>query len=105
MHWDDAWVEAEPRYLHRALQNLVSNAMRHAQGPCADQLSSGPGVRCRIDVEDDGPGVPETAWGSASSRRSCVWTTAALAVQSKGYGPGLSIVHGTRKWKINLLEA
>jgi two-component system sensor histidine kinase RstB len=28
---DDAWVEAEPRYLHRALQNLVSNAMRHAQ--------------------------------------------------------------------------
>lgn len=28
---DGAWVEAEPRFLHRALQNLVSNAMRHAR--------------------------------------------------------------------------
>ena len=28
---DGAWVEAEPRYLHRALQNLVGNAMRHAE--------------------------------------------------------------------------
>ena len=28
---EDAWVEAEPRYLHRALQNLVSNALRHAR--------------------------------------------------------------------------
>ncbi len=25
------WVEAEPRYLHRAVQNLVSNAMLHAE--------------------------------------------------------------------------
>ena len=58
---DDAWVEAEPRYLHRALQNLVSNAMRHAQSRVTVSYQVGQ-QRCRVDVEDDGPGVPETAW-------------------------------------------
>ncbi|RMV92594.1 Sensor histidine kinase, partial [Pseudomonas coronafaciens pv. porri] len=56
-----AWVEAEPRYLHRAVQNLVSNAMRHAENEVRISywLDS---QQCRIDVDDDGPGVPEEAW-------------------------------------------
>src|SRR5207253_2307018 len=58
---DDAWVEAEPRYLHRALQNLLSNAMRHAESQVFISYQVGQ-QRCRVDVEDDGPGVPETAW-------------------------------------------
>lgn len=72
---DDAWVEAEPRYLHRALQNLVSNAMRHATTRVTVSYQVGQ-QRCRIDVEDDGPGVPEVAW-ERIFLRFCAWTTVA----------------------------
>ncbi|MCF5444760.1 HAMP domain-containing protein, partial [Pseudomonas syringae] len=56
-----AWVEGEPRYLHRAVQNLVSNALRHADNEVriSYRLEA---QQCRIDVDDDGPGVPEQAW-------------------------------------------
>ena len=58
---DTAQVDAEPRYLHRALQNLVSNAMRHAESRVRVTYRIDP-ERCWIDIEDDGPGVPEEAW-------------------------------------------
>jgi len=94
-HWDDAWVDAEPRYLHRALQNLVSNAMRHAR--CQVLISYQVGqVRCRIDVEDDGPGVPESAWERIFTPFLRLDDSRTRA--SGGHGLGLSIVRRIIYW-------
>ncbi|WP_341962979.1 ATP-binding protein [Pseudomonas sp. RC10] len=92
---DEAWVEAEPRYLHRALQNLVSNAMRHAESEVriGFQLSQ---ERCRIDVEDDGPGVPETAWERIFTPFMRLDDSRTRA--SGGHGLGLSIVRRIVHW-------
>nr|WP_314567041.1 ATP-binding protein [uncultured Pseudomonas sp.] len=94
-HWDDAWVDAEPRYLHRALQNLVSNAMRHAQGHVLISYQVGQ-VRCRIDVEDDGPGVPESAWERLFTPFLRLDDSRTRA--SGGHGLGLSIVRRIIYW-------
>jgi two-component system sensor histidine kinase RstB len=94
-HWDDAWVDAEPRYLHRALQNLVSNAMRHAQGHVLISYQVGQ-VRCRIDVEDDGPGVPESAWERIFTPFLRLDDSRTRA--SGGHGLGLSIVRRIIYW-------
>jgi two-component system sensor histidine kinase RstB len=90
-----AWVEAEPRYLHRALQNLVSNAMRHAESEVriGFQLSQD---RCRIDVEDDGPGVPESAWERIFTPFMRLDDSRTRA--SGGHGLGLSIVRRIIHW-------
>ncbi|MBM7060686.1 HAMP domain-containing protein [Pseudomonas sp. UL073] len=94
-------VEGEFRYLHRALQNLLSNAMRHAESRV--RLSYQIGVRrCRLDVEDDGPGVPE----SERERlfRPFLRLDNSRTRASGGHGLGLSIVrriiywHGGRAW-------
>ncbi|MBJ2181385.1 HAMP domain-containing protein [Pseudomonas veronii] len=95
VHWDDAWVDAEPRYLHRALQNLVSNAMRHAQGRVLISYQVGQ-VRCRIDVEDDGPGVPESAWERIFTPFLRLDDSRTRA--SGGHGLGLSIVRRIIHW-------
>ena len=92
---NEAWVEAEPRYLHRALQNLVSNAMRHAESEVrvGYQLSQ---ERCRIDVEDDGPGVPEGAWERIFTPFMRLDDSRTRA--SGGHGLGLSIVRRIIHW-------
>ncbi|WP_447555282.1 ATP-binding protein [Vreelandella sp. EE22] len=86
----DIELLAEPRYLQRALQNLVSNACRHGRTQVAIRLWDEPHL-VRIDVEDDGPGVPLEA-------RSDIFKPFARlddsrARSSGGYGLGLSIVH------------
>ena len=88
-------VQAEPRYLQRALQNLVANACRHAHGRVVIRLQSEPRL-VRLDVEDDGPGIPEAA-------RSEVFKPFARlddsrARRSGGYGLGLSIVQKVMAW-------
>ncbi|MDD2046330.1 ATP-binding protein [Pseudomonas putida] len=89
------WVEAEPRYLHRALQNLVSNAMRHAESQVS--LSYQLGLqRCRIDVDDDGPGVPEDVWDRIFTPFTRLDDSRTRA--SGGHGLGLSIVRRIIYW-------
>lgn len=92
---DNAWAEVEPRYLHRAIQNLVGNATRYARGRVlvACQFDD---ETCRIDVQDDGDGVPEEDWGK-------VFTAFARLDDSRtrksgGYGLGLSIVRRILYW-------
>jgi len=92
---DDAWVEAEPRYLHRALQNLVSNAMRHAHSRVTVSYQVGQ-QRCRVDVEDDGPGVPEMAWEKIFTPFLRLDDSRTRA--SGGHGLGLSIVRRIIHW-------
>ncbi|MES2817882.1 MAG: ATP-binding protein [Pseudomonadota bacterium] len=92
---DGSWVEAEPRYLHRALQNLVSNAMRHAESRVRLSFQIGP-QRCRLDVEDDGPGVPEDEWERLFTPFLRLDDSRTRA--SGGHGLGLSIVRRIIYW-------
>lgn len=88
-------VEAEPRYLHRALQNLLSNAMRHAESRVRLSYHIGH-KRCRVDVEDDGPGVPEDAWERVFTPFLRLDDSRTRA--SGGHGLGLSIVRRIIYW-------
>lgn len=90
-----ACVEAELRYLHRALQNLVSNAMRHAESRVRVSYQIG-SQRCRVDVEDDGPGVPEEAWEHIFTPFLRLDDSRTRA--SGGHGLGLSIVRRITYW-------
>ncbi|MEE4082626.1 ATP-binding protein [Pseudomonas viridiflava] len=92
---ETAWVEAEPRYMHRALQNLVSNAMRHAETQVSISYRLG-AQRCRIDVDDDGPGVPEDAWEQIFTPFMRLDDSRTRA--SGGHGLGLSIVRRIINW-------
>jgi two-component system sensor histidine kinase RstB len=90
-----AWVEGEPRYLHRAVQNLVSNALRHAENEVriSYRLEA---QQCRIDVDDDGPGVPEQAWEQIFTPFMRIDDSRTRA--SGGHGLGLSIVRRIIHW-------
>jgi two-component system sensor histidine kinase RstB len=90
-----ALVEAEPRYLHRALQNLVGNAMRHAESRVRVGYQVGQ-QRCRLDIEDDGPGVPEEAWERIFHPFLRLDDSRTRA--SGGHGLGLSIVRRIIYW-------
>ncbi|MBZ9538991.1 HAMP domain-containing protein [Modicisalibacter tunisiensis] len=91
----DVDVIAEPRYLQRALQNLVANACRHAEARVLIRLSQDARA-VRLDVEDDGPGVPE------GDRLEVFKPFARLddsrTRRSGGYGLGLSIVQKIMLW-------
>lgn len=90
-----ALIEAEPRYLHRALQNLLSNALRHAESRVRLSYQIGH-KRCRIDIEDDGPGVPEEAWERVFTPFLRLDDSRTRA--SGGHGLGLSIVRRIIYW-------
>ena len=51
-------VEAEERYLHRVLQNLVTNALRYAKARIVMRVEESEDLVV-IHVDDDGPGIPE----------------------------------------------
>ncbi|WP_029653085.1 ATP-binding protein [Marinobacter daepoensis] len=88
-------ADMEPRYIHRAIQNLVGNAARYASGRVLVSCHLDED-NCRIDVEDDGPGIPEQDWEK-------VFTAFARLDDSRtrtsgGYGLGLSIVRRILYW-------
>lgn len=89
-------VDAERRYLHRVVQNLVGNAVRY----CDDQVLISGGVTAQgmayVCVEDDGPGIPE-------DERQRIFEAFARLDDSRtrasgGYGLGLSIVSRIAYW-------
>lgn len=91
----DVEVLAEPRYLQRAMQNLVANACRHARRRVLIRIKHEPAL-VRFDVEDDGPGVPP-------EERQAIFKPFARLDDSRtrsagGYGLGLSIVHKVMSW-------
>jgi two-component system sensor histidine kinase RstB len=93
----ESWAlsDVEPRYIHRAIQNLVGNGARHASSRVRVHCHLDED-NCRIDVEDDGPGVPEEDWEK-------VFTAFARLDDSRtrtsgGYGLGLSIVRRILFW-------
>ena len=92
---EPALVDGELRYLHRALQNLVSNAMRHAETRVRVSYYL-QGEQCRVDVEDDGPGVPEADWERVFTPFLRLDDSRTRA--SGGHGLGLSIVRRIIYW-------
>ena len=92
----DVVVEAERRYLHRVIQNLVGNAVRY----CDNKILISGGLdqdgQAYVSVEDDGPGIPEVD-------RARVFEAFARLDDSRtrasgGYGLGLSIVSRIAYW-------
>ncbi|WP_404414939.1 ATP-binding protein [Marinospirillum sp.] len=88
-------ADLEGRYFQRAIQNLVGNAVRYARSniliTChleADNL--------RVDVEDDGPGIPEEDWQRVFMPFSRLDDSRTRS--SGGYGLGLSIVQRIIYW-------
>ncbi|WP_432211175.1 ATP-binding protein, partial [Acinetobacter variabilis] len=89
-------VQAERRYLHRVVQNLVGNAVRY----CEQKILISGGLDAKgmayICVEDDGPGIPE-------ADRARIFEAFARLDDSRtrasgGYGLGLSIVSRIAYW-------
>ncbi|WP_417217102.1 ATP-binding protein [Alcanivorax sp.] len=88
-------VEAEERYLHRVLQNLVTNALRYAKARIVMRVEENEDLVV-IHVDDDGPGIPE-------HERERVFKPFARLDKSRhrasgGYGLGLSIVKRIVDW-------
>ncbi|MEQ9508850.1 MAG: ATP-binding protein, partial [Alloalcanivorax xenomutans] len=100
-------VDGDPRYLHRILQNLVTNALRYAQARIRMTIRlEEDGERVVLDVDDDGSGIPE-------HQRERVFKPFARLDQSRhrasgGYGLGLSIVKRIVDWhggEVRVLES
>ncbi|EXB33202.1 sensor histidine kinase BfmS [Acinetobacter sp. 1461402] len=92
----DLRVDAERRYLHRVVQNLVGNAVRY----CDHNVRISGGIdkdgKAFVSVEDDGAGIPEIDRArifEAFARLDDSRTRA-----SGGYGLGLSIVSRIAYW-------
>ncbi len=57
-----AEIQANPELLHRAVENVVRNALRFSAAGGAIHIAAGrvDGERFQISIGDDGPGVPES---------------------------------------------
>ncbi|MDN6318569.1 MAG: ATP-binding protein [Marinobacter sp.] len=88
-------ADVEPRYIHRAIQNLVGNAGRYASGRVLIRCQIDED-HCRVDVEDDGPGIPEDEWEKVFTAFSRLDDSRTRT--SGGYGLGLSIVRRILYW-------
>ena len=86
-------IDADPEMIGRVVRNLVENARRHAGAAGTVRVSSAAvGGRLRVDVDDDGPGIPPAERERVFDRfhRS----EAARARASGGAGLGLAIARG-----------
>lgn len=88
-------AEGEERYIHRVVQNLVGNALRYARSQVVISFSV-MGDVFRIDVEDDGPGIPEADRKRVFQPFTRLDDSRTRA--SGGYGLGLSIVARIAYW-------
>lgn len=91
-------AEGAERYIHRVLQNLVTNALRYARHRIEVRYFVDGDLAC-VEVEDDGPGI------SVADRERIFLPFARLDEsrqrkdgKSGGYGLGLSIVKRIAEW-------
>lgn len=91
-------AEGAERYIHRVLQNLVTNALRYARHRIEVRYFVEGELAC-VEVEDDGPGIP------VADRERIFLPFARLDEsrhrqdgKSGGYGLGLSIVQRIAEW-------
>jgi signal transduction histidine kinase len=84
-----ALARFEPRYLRRALDNLVQNASRYGNG-LVKVILDRQGNDYLIHVDDDGPGIPEADRERVFEPFSRL--DSSRSRESGGYGLGLAIV-------------
>jgi two-component system sensor histidine kinase RstB len=89
------YAEAEKRYLHRVLQNLVTNGVRYGRSRVRMRYMVEGRLAC-LEVDDDGDGIPV-------AERERIFQPFARLDQSRqrksgGYGLGLSIVQRVVEW-------
>lgn len=88
---DGAWIRADPDWLHRAILNVLDNAIRHSpDGVPINITVRQVGGFVEIEVADRGPGVPPEALRRLGER--FVRVTPAREASSGGAGLGLAIV-------------
>jgi len=96
---DDALVVGSPAGLRLAIENLVSNAVRHAHASRIELSVLRRGGRVVVRVDDDGSGLP-------SAEREQVFARFSRGTQAVGAGSGLGLalvaqqadLHGGRAW-------
>ena len=83
------WAEVDTEKVERVLLNLLSNAFKFTPDEGTIRLSlRESGGRAVIEVQDSGPGVPESLWESIFDR----FRQGGTASQHGGTGLGLAIV-------------
>ncbi|MGE8636286.1 MAG: ATP-binding protein, partial [Achromobacter piechaudii] len=89
-------VRLHPRYMTRALLNLLQNAIRHAGGRVQVALTSPAPHEYVLTVDDDGPGVP----GADRERifEPFIRLDESRARVTGGTGLGLAIVSRVARW-------
>lgn len=92
---DKRFAEGEERYVHRVVQNYVGNAMRYARSNVRITYEV-IGDLFRIDVDDDGPGIPKEDRQRVFQPFTRLDDSRTRA--SGGYGLGLSIVARIAFW-------
>lgn len=90
---DHARIEGHADELHRALTNVIDNAVRYGGSTTVQMRAAGSGVV--ITIDDEGPGIPGDA-GKAAMLEPFVRGEAARSMDdTTGFGLGLSIARAT----------
>ena len=90
-HLDDAPAEGDPRWLGRAIDNLVDNAIAFSpEGGTVAVTTGHDGVHATVGVLDEGPGIPAHAREAVFDRFQRLDASRTRA--TGGSGIGLSIV-------------
>lgn len=92
---EERYAECEERYIHRIVQNLVGNALRYANS-IVRISSTVEGGMYRMEVEDDGAGIPPDQWEKVFIPFARLDDSRTRS--SGGYGLGLSIVQRIAYW-------
>lgn len=80
------------KLVRRAIENLLSNAIKYAPARSPVRVSVNPdGNEFRVDVEDQGPGIPLELRGAIFEKFGSV--EAKRGAVRQGYGLGLHLVH------------
>jgi two-component system sensor histidine kinase KdpD len=89
---DLPYVSADAILLDQALANVLENAIRYAPGAAIRVCAAVDGQRVRLQVDDDGPGVPDDALPRLFEKFYRVGRPRETA--RRGTGIGLSVVRG-----------
>ncbi len=79
-----AWVESDPAYLRRLLQNLVVNALRYTKGGKVLVGVRAGAEHLRLEVLDTGPGIPP-------ERRDDIFREFVRLETAPGTAPGMGL--------------
>lgn len=89
---EQIFIDGDPVRLEQVLTNLVNNASKYANSHVFVRVSADPGIAI-LEVEDDGPGIPDDQLESIFLR----FIQARTHVANEGTGLGLMIVRSIVK--------